>query len=224
MSEQEKIPFCVYSEEQLKELESHIKKHIGECKTVLHELESPDIHLDVFVIEPNENYDGYTLVTVGAGAYRMKIPEEYEHPINSRRAEFLIRLPETWELPKDLSAPEEEVDENWYWPIRWLKNVARRPVSFGTWLGWGHSVQCEAGNFAENTGFCCLLVEMPYTFGNEAFRVDIGAQEHVHFYQLIPLYREEMEYKIHNGTDALMELFEDSFSDIVDINRKNYGE
>ncbi|MDR2558119.1 MAG: suppressor of fused domain protein [Oscillospiraceae bacterium] len=225
MPEQEKTQQTqhLYSREQGEKLEAHINKYFGKSEKVFHEIYSPDIHVDIYLIEPNEKYDGYTLVTSGAGAFKMNIPDEYEHPINSRRAEYIIRLPETWEFPKELSEgdKEEEPNENLYWPLRWLKILARMPVVQGVWLGWGHTVPCGSP-FADNAGFCCMLVEMPYVFGNDAFKADIGAEEKVHFYQLIPLYREEMEYKIQNGTHELMEMFDDDFSDIVDINRKNY--
>jgi hypothetical protein len=36
------------------------------------------------------------------------------------------------------------------------------------------------------------------------------------------VYEEEMHFKIKNDTNVLTELFDDAFSDIVDINRKNY--
>ncbi|MCL2018280.1 MAG: suppressor of fused domain protein [Oscillospiraceae bacterium] len=223
MSESEKTVAAIYSREQSEKLGKHIIKYFGEPSSIIKEDIPGDVCVDIYIIEPNELSEAYTLLTVGAGALIMDIPDEYEHPVNSRRAEFLIRLPETWEFPDDLASMDES-DENWYWPVRWLKNIAKRPASFKTWLGWGHTVQSEGGSFAENTGFCCMLVEMPHRFANGAFKADIGEYEHVHFYQLLPLYREEMDYKLQNGTQALTELFGDDFSDIVDIDRENYCE
>jgi hypothetical protein len=223
MSEQEQKLPCLYTEEEKQALNAHIEKHFGKSKAVFHEMQTSDIRVDIHLIEPCEKHAGYTLVTSGAGAFRMDIPEDYEHPINSKRAEYIIRLPETWEFAEDFNKDtlEIEPDEKLYWPLRWLRILARMPVIQKVWLGWGHTVPCGSP-FAENTDLCCVLVEVPYVFGIGVFKADIGLEENVHFYQLIPLYREEMDYKIQNGTHELMEMFDDDFSDIVDINRKNY--
>ncbi|MCL2697216.1 MAG: suppressor of fused domain protein [Oscillospiraceae bacterium] len=222
MKIEQKFP-CLYTKEQEEKLKDHIEKYLGKSVAVFREEHIPDIKVDIHLIAPCERYAGYTLVTSGAGAFRMDIPEDYEHPINSKRAEYIIRLPENWEFPEDFNKTTEEIepDENLYWPLRWLRILARMPIIHKVWLGWGHTVPCGSP-FAENTDLCCVLVEMPYVFGIGMFKVDINAEEPVHFYQLIPLYREEMEYKIQNGTHELMEMFDDDFSDIVDINRKNY--
>jgi hypothetical protein len=224
MSEQKQEFPCFYSTEQESALSAHIEKHLGKSVAVFREANALDIKVDIHLIAPCDRYAGYTLVTSGAGAFRMDIPDDYEHPINSRRAEYIIRLPETWEFSDEFNDKDMETlepDENLYWPLRWLRILARMPIMQGVWLGWGHTVPCGSP-FADNTDLCCVLVEMPYVFGIDVFKIDIGAEEPVHFYQLIPLYREEMEYKIENGTHELMELFDDDFSDIVDIKRKNY--
>jgi hypothetical protein len=236
MSEQEKIQeenlekeekqekqeeLHLYDDEQREKVEAHIEKNFGKSRIVFHETNPNHIHVDIHLIEPTDRYAGYTLVTSGAGAFRMAIPEDYEHPINSRRVEYIIRLPENWEfpvIPKDI---DQDPDEKLYWPLRWLRILSRMPVLQGVWLGWGHTVPCGSP-FAENTDLCCVLVEMPHVFGLDVFKADINAEELVHFYQLIPIYREEMEFKIQNGTHELMEMFDDDFSDIVDIKRKNY--
>ncbi|MCL2636826.1 MAG: suppressor of fused domain protein [Oscillospiraceae bacterium] len=221
MTEEQKLP-CAYTEEQGEKLKAHIETHFGKAEKVFHEKESESVQVNILLIKPTEKHEGYTLVTSGAGAFRMEIPEDYEHPINSRRAEYIIRLPAHWEFPEQTSDEEDgEPDEKLYWPLRWLKILARMPVMQGVWLGWGHTV--PGGEvFAENTGFCCVLVEMPHKFGSKAFKADIGAEELVHFYQLIPIYREEMDFKIKNGTHELMDMFDEDFSDVVDINRRNY--
>ena len=59
-------------------------------------------------------------------------------------------------------------------------------------------------------------------FGKKAFKADMGCGESVVFYQLIPIYEEEMNFKKQHGTKALTDLFDGDFSDIVDIKRKNY--
>jgi len=204
-----------YTEKEFKIIDSHIDKTFGKCKNVFHEIVSPDIHVDICVIEPTKQRNYYTLVTMGMGAYKMNIPSELKSN-KIDRAELLITLPPDW----DLTHLDEEIN---YWPIRWLKIMARLPIEQNTWLGWGHSVP-NGEPFAENTGFSGMLVTMPYFFGEKSASCKLPNKEIVRFYQLVPLYENEMQYKIENGAEALEDLFPDNFDMIVNVNRKNMFE
>ena len=65
----------LYSKKELEKLEAHVEEEFGQCQKVIHELISPDIHLDILIIPPTEDQDYYTLVTMGSGAYKMKVPK-----------------------------------------------------------------------------------------------------------------------------------------------------
>lgn len=58
----------MYEEEELDALETHVEKFFGHSDNVFHEIASPDIHVDIYIIEstPEKNY--YTLITTGMGA------------------------------------------------------------------------------------------------------------------------------------------------------------
>ena len=47
-----------YTPEELERVEEHISSHFGEFETVMHELVSPDIHVDICLIPPSpeKNY------------------------------------------------------------------------------------------------------------------------------------------------------------------------
>lgn len=121
----------VYTEKQLDQLEEYIVTNFGEFKNVIHEIVSPDIHVDIAVIEPNESNDFYRLVTMGMGAHKMNVPPPWDSD-SLHHAELVIHLPKEWNITSD--------DENDYWPIRWLKIVARLPIDCDTWLGYGHTI------------------------------------------------------------------------------------
>ena len=209
----------MYTEDEINTLEAHISSHFGEFKNVLHEIVSPDIHVDLCVIEPTEERNYYTLVTMGMGAHRMNIPE-YLREYKIDRAELLITLPPDWKLPiGDLQVSDED-EEKWYWPLRWLKVLARLPGERDTWLGYGHTVP-NGKPFAENTELCGVLLTMPYFFGPEAAVCKFSDEGEVNFYQVVPLYDNEMNFKIENGAEALENLFPEDFNMVVDINRKN---
>ena len=192
----------VYSDDEMSAIEQHIKNTFGEFENVFHELVSPDIHVDICVVPPSEERDYYTLVTMGMGAHRMNVPEELAE-YKLERAELAIALPSDWKLDE-----ESLKDERWCWPIGLLKVLARLPIASDTWLGWGHTMDKES-SFAENTDLCASILISPQGVeeGNETCTLPNG--EVVNFYQVIPLYRDEMEYKLENDVDALFEKMED---------------
>ena len=67
----------LYTEQELEIVENHIMSKIGNYKNVFHEIYSPDIHCDVCVIDPTPERNFYTLVTLGMGAHKMNVPEEF---------------------------------------------------------------------------------------------------------------------------------------------------
>ncbi|MEQ2398161.1 immunity protein Imm33 domain-containing protein [Merdimmobilis hominis] len=188
----------VYTEEEMEAIEGHIERHFGKFENVFHEIVSPDIHVDICVVPPSEERDYYTLVTMGMGAHRMNVPQELAE-YKLERAELAIALPKSWKLDK-----ESMQDERWYWPIRLLKVLARLPISSDTWLGFGHTMDNEEP-FAENTKLCAVILTGPQgTEDGSEFCVLPGGEE-VNFYQVIPLYRDELEYKMEHDADALLD-------------------
>mgnify|MGYP002796324623 FL=1 len=203
----------VYSDDEMSAIEQHIKNTFGEFENVFHELVSPDIHVDICLVPPSEERGYYTLVTMGMGAHRMNVPEELAE-YKLERAELAIALPSDWKLDE-----ESLKDERWYWPIGLLKVLARLPIASDTWLGWGHTMDKES-SFAENTDLCASILISPQGVeeGNDTCTLPNG--EVVNFYQVIPLYRDEMEYKLENDVDALFEKMED-ISFVVNPTRPN---
>lgn len=188
----------VYSEDEMSAIEQHIKNTFGEFENVFHELVSPDIHVDICVVPPSDERDYYTLVTMGMGAHRMNVPKELAE-YKLERAELAITLPPDWKLDQ-----ESMEAERWYWPIRLLKVLARLPIANDTWLGWGHTMDNQSP-FAENTELCASLLTAPQGIEEDDGVCILPNGEEVNFYQVIPLYREELDYKLDHGADALLE-------------------
>ena len=190
----------VYSEDEMSAIEQHIQSTFGVFDQVLHELDSPDIHVDICVVPPSERRNYYTLVTMGMGAHRMNVPKELAE-YKLERAELAIALPPDWKLDKDSLK-----EKRWYWPVGLLKVLARLPISNDTWLGFGHTMEKQSP-FAEDTELCAAILTGPQdmdldTCGEVCI---LPGGEEVNFYQVLPLYREEMEYKLEHDADALLE-------------------
>lgn len=217
ISECEKIlaaEATVYSEEEMEAVEGYISKRFGEFETVFHEIYSPDIHVDICLIPPDGERNYYTLVTMGMGAHRMNVPEELAE-YRLERAELAICLPPDWKLDE-----ESLKDDDQYWPIRLLKSTARLPVQCDTWLGWGHTVQMDEGEtYAQATALCgCILIE-PQRSESEDDICTLPDGEPVNFYQLIPLYQDEIAYKLEHGAKALLEKLGGTVSYVIEPNR-----
>ena len=187
-----------YTEEEMAAVEGHIEQYFGEVENVFHELVSPDIHVDICIVPPSEKRDYYTLVTMGMGAHRMKVPEELAE-YKLERAELAIALPRDWKLDQ-----ESMKDERWYWPIRLLKVLARLPIASNTWLGFGHTMDNEQP-FAKDTKLCAAILTGPQDTEDGSEVCILPGGEEVNFYQVIPLYRDELEFKMAHDADALLD-------------------
>ena len=187
----------VYTEEEMEAVEGHIQQYFGKIENVFHEIVSPDIHVDICMVPPTEERDYYTLVTMGMGAHRMNVPEELAE-YKLERAELAIALPADWKLDQ-----ESMKDEKWYWPIRLLKSLARLPIASDTWLGFGHTMDNE-DDFAKDTKLCAAILTGPQGTQDGSEVCPLPGGEEVNFYQVIPLYRDELEYKLAHDADALL--------------------
>lgn len=96
----EVIPQYYYSEKELNKVSDYIEQQYGESDLVGHEVVSPDIHCDIVIVPPTEDRPYYTLVTMGAGAYKMNVPNEWRSYVCDR-AEYVIFLPNDWNLESD---------------------------------------------------------------------------------------------------------------------------
>lgn len=193
----------MYSEDEIDIIEKHIEHYYGNFEFVFHEKVSPDIHVDICLIPPSEECNWYTLVTMGMGAHLMNVPNQLKEE-QLKRAELVICLPEYWKLDK-----EHLKDEKWYWPIRLLKELARFPGENNTWLGWGHTVSYD-GPLSYTTELCASILINPPCGNVGGNTCTLPDGEEVNFYQVIPLYGDELEYKLKNGTQKLLDKMNDN--------------
>lgn len=186
-----------YTMEEIEALENYIQEQFGPIESVFHEKKSPDIHLDIYLFKPTPEDPFMKLVTVGVGAYTMNVPQEYKG-LGMDRAELVITLPENWNV--------KNFDERNYWPIRLLKQVGRLPILCETWIGEGHTISSETPEpFADSTKLnSCLLIDAQ----NNDFQqmsVLLPSGKKIRFYNILPLYQEELDYKQKYGSAALVE-------------------
>ena len=188
---------AIYSKEETAAVENHIRQYFGKFETLFHEPDSPDIHVDICLVPPTKERDYCILVTMGLGAHRMNAPPERTgHKLE--RAELAIALPAGWKR-----TPENFKDDRWYWPVHLLKDLARLSLG-GVWLHRGY-VADHQKPFAANTWLCAALLTEPFSAAPGGAVCPLPGGEAVHFYQVLPLYRDELKYSLEHGTDALLE-------------------
>lgn len=197
-------------------IREHVETHLGRIEFTWREVVSDLVPLDVHLIPPGREHPYYTLVTAGMSSLPMTVPAGLEE---IRFAELLICLPEEWPLTGDAFQ-----DEANYWPIRWLKLMARLPHEHRAWLGSGHTVPNgdPAKPLGPTTRFCGMLVAPCIGFGDQFPVLEIAPSEAILFYNLLPLYREEIDYKLKHGFEGLLKKW-DAFdvTEVVDLNRVN---
>lgn len=213
----ETIPQYYYTEKEMEKVSDYIERQYGEYEIVAHEVVSPDIHCDIVIVPPTQEQPYYKLVTMGAGAYKMNIPKKLKSVVCDR-AEYVIFLPKDWNLES-----EEEKD---YWPIRMLKTIARLTVNTDDWLCYNHTIQLtqDGSPVAESTGFnSCALLFSTGKDGQEVNPLRMGFfGKKVAFYQLYPLYPEELNFKLEHSISELIDKIGTEENLIIDIHRKNY--
>ena len=188
--------------ENIEAISNHIERWLGPVDNVYHEMMSDLVHIDLHIVNPTEARPFYSIVTSGMSDRKMHPPEDF-HDLGY--AELLVNLPPDWPLnQKDLNDPQN------YWPIRALKWLARFPHEYETWIFEGHTIPNghPPEPIAENVDFCCFLLFRSVINPPEFSELKIDDEKTIYFFSLYPLYEGEMNLKLEQGTDALLERFE----------------
>ncbi len=162
---------------------------------------------EICLIEPDSDRPYYTLITKGMGSSVMTTPDI----ITPRHAELLVRLPLDWQA--------DSTDERYLWSVQYLTLLATHTFHHGGYLASGHIIPTQplAGKFTS-----LLLIEADD--GDDVAMLKLPTGKSVVFYTLVPLYKEEMRYRLEQGNIALMQALETAnipYPPIIDTNRPN---
>lgn len=198
-------------------VDNHLDRFFDENDdiVVFDEIKSEIIHRDIFLIKATDDRPYHILLSCGMSALPMKIPEDIE---SSEFAEVMILLPKEWNLNLESFSNEQN-----YWPIRVMKELMMLPHSNKTWLGYGHAFGHEGDNeFAEGVGFNSVLLMNSMELSSEFTQIELENDKVVDIYTLMPLYKEELEFKKEKGTYELLKKFDEfGIEEIIKIGRKN---
>jgi hypothetical protein len=200
-------------EHWMQAIDDHVARHVARADFVFHEIVSDKVHLDVHVVPPGDRNPFWLLYTTGMSARPMTVPAEVEV---GPYAELMVLLPPSWKCDH-----ASWKDERWYWPVRWLKTLARLPHDYDTWLGFGHTVPNgdPPKPFDKSTKLGCMLVMPSVTLPPEIHEIPVGDVS-IDLFALWPIHVDEMQYKLDRGADALIDAFEAAnVTDLIDPGR-----
>ncbi|HVZ39772.1 MAG TPA: suppressor of fused domain protein [Candidatus Kapabacteria bacterium] len=201
-------------EEALANIEAHLRAYIPGERFVLHEVGSDKVRLDIHIYSPAPERNFYTLVTVGMSHRAMNVPREFPE---CRYTELMICLPADWPLGDD----DLKNDTN-NWPLRWLRLLAYFPHDFNTWLWTGHTLPNgdPARQLSPTVRFTGMAIAPPITLPAGFGTVPVRDGKTVRIQAVLPVYDNELEYKLAKGADALFDLFDrNNVSELLDPNR-----
>ena len=138
------------------------------------------------------------IVTNGLSKYKMPVPEKFE---GREYNELYFCLPNYWEW-EDTENPQM----NWVFP--WIQRLAKFVVEKETWFGHGHTMPCgkEMESLSNTMKENHFLLSDPILLEEELAPVKLDDKT-VHFLSIIPVYKDEFEYKQSRGTFKLLQKF-----------------
>lgn len=200
-------------------VEKHIDKYFkGAEITVFHEIPTLDFHLDVYHIQP-KGAAFEVLLTSGMSSIAMNVNEIPHNSENYRFAELMTLIPKGIDFG-DMYPGNTKYD----WIISMIKQSAKFPHFYDTWIGVGHTIQADEvmKPYAEDTSYCGCLVLPTMTFPEDFQKIQTPNGV-IHIYGLFPLYKEELEFKIQHGFNRFVKfLIKNNTKEIIDFKRENY--
>ena len=201
-------------QELIREVSGHIQRHLGPIYKVFHERTSDLIHLDLHWLKPRPDFPFHTLVTSGMSQRPMRVPEGAG--MFASYAELVLHLPDDWPMN-----PETWRNETHFWPLRLLTTLARMPHQYDTWLCMGHTVDNAGSPYSPDTRQCAALIS-PSVSTPEGFNTLELEGRRINFFSVVPLYKEELEFKTRKGAEALYAKLEEAeVDDVIQPNRPN---
>jgi hypothetical protein len=206
------------NEASLELITKHVETYIGTVQAVFHEIISDQVHIDILIVAPTKVRNYYTLITSGMSNLPMTVPDGAE---SFRFAELMLCLPAQWQVSEEAFRNDEH-----YWPVRSLKTIARLPHEYSTWIYADHTIPNgdPAEPYTHQSKLAGMMVTIPTTVESpkEFFTLTFSPEKEIHFFSLIPLFNEEMDYKLKHGADSLSaKLAKAGVNEIINIERKN---
>lgn len=199
-------------------IHDHLSKFFDDkLVSVFHEIPTLDLHLDVFFIKP-ENSTFNILLTCGMSTLKMEVDEQAGNPAEFEFAELMMLIPKEIEFEQVYSGQNKND-----WIISILKQSAKFPHFYDTWIGIGHTLQAEMdmSPYSSGTEFVGALILPSVTFDKDFTEIHKNGRK-INIYIVFPLYKDELEFKIENGYNKLLDLLiKANGKEVLNLKRKS---
>ena len=200
-------------------VDKHIVNYFNDADiNVFHEIPTLDIHLDVYHIRPrNSGFE--ILLTSGMSSIPMNVSEIQKDSDSYKFAELMTLIPKGMDFGKMYPSGTKHD-----WIISMVKQSAKFPHFYDTWVGVGHSIQADAEMkpYSNDTAYCGCLVLPTMTFPKDFQKIG-SPNGTINIYGLFPLYKEELDFKIEKGFNEFIKfLIKNNTKEIIDFKRVSY--
>ncbi len=194
-SPQEQLGFPEEDTTGFRQLRDRVyKEFFGEPESVSHEILPFVPHIDVCIYPPGHaGRPSYTLATSGMSDAPMTLDNGMER--SHARREIILYC----------DAPDEEY-------VSMVRFFAHFPFEHSTWLGHGHTVpngDPPAPMFDGSELVAALLIDTIVRPDNGLAEKVIIDGDPVQFLWIVPITQAELDYALHRGVDALLDIFDD---------------
>ncbi|GAA0178538.1 suppressor of fused domain protein [Clostridium sediminicola] len=194
---------------------NHIEKYLGEIDNVFQEKITEDYYLNIYHIPPTKNGFYHKLVTYGVSDTKLEKDKDFH---NSKYVELIICLPPSW-----YRGENHMKDIRFGWPYKWLIEISKQLILESSYPWYGFNINKRRTYPVANNTKQCGFVPLQPTLANPAFsKCNIGEDKYINFFNIVPLYEEEMKFRINRGIKAFEKKFYgNGITELIDVNRKN---
>lgn len=175
-------------------MKEHLIKRFGEHRVSeipVKENEVPLLILDLELKSPVT-----VILTNGLRAYKMPVDEKWK---GREYNELYFCLPSYWEW-------EDTDNTSMNWVFYWIQRLSKFVVENKTWFGHGHTMPCgkDLNPLSPTMKQNHFMLSDPLFLEEEMAPILLVDKE-VHFLSIIPLFKDEFDYKQSRGTFKFMQ-------------------
>lgn len=175
-------------------MKEHLIKRFGEHRVSeipVKENEVPLLILDLELKSPVT-----VILTNGLRAYKMPVDEKWK---GREYNELYFCLPSYWEW-------EDTDNTSMNWVFYWIQRLSKFVVENKTWFGHGHTMPCgkDLNPLSPTMKQNHFMLSDPLFLVEEMVPILLVDKE-IHFLSIIPLFKDEFDYKQSRGTFKFMQ-------------------
>jgi hypothetical protein len=180
----------------------HFKKFYSEDEIkIMTESELYDLPMEMIVIESKKHMFN-VIITLGMSSMEMTNDQNIPNWGMHMFAELMICV------PNRINSKNLREGQEYDWILNMLRQAATFPHIENTWLGIGHGLQgnMDGSPYDDRTEFIGGMVLPSVTFDKDFTKIPLGDSCAINIYSFFPLYRNELDYKIANNYQAMLDL------------------